>query len=676
MRDDTKIMFQLKSKYKPTGDQPQAIENLVAGVKAGLEHQVLLGVTGSGKTFTVANIVEQTQKPTLVLTHNKTLAAQLFSEYQEFFPDNAVKYFVSYYDYYQPEAYVAHKDLYIEKEVEINEEIEKYRNAATQALLTRRDVIIVASVSCIYGLGDPIDYQSMARTLKVGEEYNRSKLLRNLTDLQYQRNDMDFARGKFRVKGDTLDVYLSYEDHALRVEYFGDEVERLTIIQPLTGEVLEEPTEFTIFPAKNFVTPFEKLKMAIPEIENELKERYDYYKSIGKEVEAQRIKQRVMYDVEMLREVGYVSGIENYTRFISGKQAGEAPSTLLDYFPDDFLLVVDESHMAIPQVRGMYHGDQARKKNLVEYGFRLPSAMDNRPLKFEEFEKRVPQIIYTTATPKDWELEQSWASVRKHKFTKHNGVVEQIIRPTGLLDPIVEIRPTKYQIDDLIKEIQDTTKKGHRVIVTTLTKRMAEDLSAYLEDLEIKSAYLHSEVETFDRVDILKDLRLGVYDVLIGVNLLREGIDLPEVSLVAIMDADKEGFLRSESALIQTIGRAARHSEGRVVMYADNITGSMKLAIDETRRRRKIQEEYNEEHGITPTTIVKAIKDQLVRQKEEEKVKDEILEIPVEKVMVSERDELLELLKEKMEMASAELRFEDAAEYRDKIKEIESSLGI
>jgi len=660
-------MFSLKKTYNPTGDQPQAIDRLVAGINANLEHQVLLGVTGSGKTFTVANVIQEIQRPTLVLAHNKTLAAQLFSEYQEFFPDNAVKYFVSYYDYYQPEAYIPQRDLYIEKEVQINEEIEKYRNAATQALLSRKDVIIIASVSCIYGLGNPDDYLSLSRTLRVGDHYFRSKLLRHLLDLQYQRNDTDFHRGIFRVKGDVLDVFLSYEDHALRVEYFGDEIENLSIIHPLTGEVLETPKEFVIFPAKHYVTPFEKLKSALGDIEEELKVRYDELQKKGKIVEAQRLKQRVNFDIEMLREVGYCSGIENYSRFIENRPPGSPPSTLIDYFPDDYLLVVDESHMTIPQVRGMYYGDLARKTNLVEHGFRLPSALDNRPLKFEEFEARLNQTIYTTATPSEWELTKSLRSAKSHEFTKHHGVVEQVIRPTGLLDPVVDVRPTQYQIDDLVKEIQETVGKGHRIIATTLTKRMSEELTEYLKELDIKVQYLHSEVETIERVEILRDLRLGKYDVLVGVNLLREGIDLPEVSLVAILDADKEGFLRSYSALVQIMGRAARHEEGRVIMYADRETDSMKKAIGETQRRRKVQEAYNKKHGITPKTIEKEIRNQLLRTEPRDK---EILELDVRKIPKDELTNMIEDLENKMDLASRELRFEDAAELRDKIEEL------
>lgn len=726
-------MFKLKQDYNPTGDQPQAIDQLVAGLNAGLKHQVLLGVTGSGKTFTMANVINQVQKPTLVLAHNKTLAAQLFAEYREFFPDNAVKYFVSYYDYYQPEAYLPHKDIYIEKEVQINEEIEKYRNAATQALLTRKDVIIVASVSCIYGLGNPEDYLSLSRTVRVGGHYFRNKLLRHLLDIQYERNDMDFHRGTFRVKGDVLDIYLAYEDHALRIEYFGDDIEKISIIHPLTGEVLETPKEFTIFPAKHYVTPFEKLLEAIPEIEKELKSQYDYFKKRGKEVEAQRLKQRVNYDIEMLREVGYCSGIENYSRFIENREVGEPPSTLLDYFPDDYLMIIDESHMTIPQVGGMYHGDRARKERLVEYGFRLPSAMDNRPLRFEEFEERLNQTIYTTATPREWELNKAKESTKAYQKTNchpepvylehnrkeerqrkkdvilslakddinqkkegspllpfnklrvtahktrpdivcnHNGIIEQIIRPTGLLDPSVEIRPTKYQVDDLINEIQKTVKKGQRVLVTTLTKRMSEDLTDYLKDLDIKVQYLHSEVETIERVEILRDLRKGVYDVLVGINLLREGIDLPEVSLVAILDADKEGFLRSYSALVQIMGRAARHVEGHVIMYADRKTNSMKKAIKETNRRRSIQEEYNKKHGITPKSIKKEIREQLLRTTPD-KDKDRTIKIDIDTIPIDELRKLTHMLENKMELAAKELRFEDAANLRDEIEEIKKSI--
>lgn len=674
-------MFKLKSPYKPTGDQPKAIEILTDGINAGIKHHVLLGVTGSGKTFTMANVINQVQKPTLVLAHNKTLAAQLFSEYSEFFPENAVKYFVSYYDYYQPEAYLPQRDLYIEKEAQINKEIEKYRNAATQALLTRNDVIIVASVSCIYGLGNPDDYLSLTTTVKIGKSYRRSKLLRHLLDLQYNRNDTDFHHGVFRVKGDVVDVYLSYEDLALRIEYFGDEVERISLIQPLTGEVVDNLKEYQIFPAKHYVTPFEKLISATGKIEEELKEQYDYFKKMGKEVEAQRLKQRVNFDLEMLREVGYCSGIENYSRFIENRPPGSPPSTLLDYFPDDYLMVVDESHMTIPQVGGMYNGDRSRKEMLVNYGFRLPSALDNRPLRFEEFEQRLNQVIYTTATPREWELGKAKKSaakflspargeVRRGGSKLGPGIVEQIIRPTGLLDPKVIVKPTKYQIDDLISEIQKTIKEDQRVLITTLTKRMAEDLTTHLNELNIKVQYLHSEVETIERVEILRDLRKGIYDVVIGVNLLREGIDLPEVSLVAILDADKEGFLRSYPALIQTIGRAARHVKGRVIMYADNMTKSMKRAIKETERRRGIQEKYNRKNGISPKSIKKEIKEHLIREKKEKKV-DDILSIDPGKIPETEITNLLKELEEKMDIAAQELRFEDAANYRDKIKEVE-----
>src|SRR3990167_1991536 len=584
--------FKLKSDYKPTGDQPSAIVQLTKGLEEKLNHQTLLGVTGSGKTFTMANIIANTQKPTLVLSHNKTLAAQLYNEFRLFFPDAAVHYFVSYFDYYQPEAYMPRTDTYIEKDSDINEEIERLRHAATAALLTRRDVIIVASVSCIYGIGSVEDYAGMTIKLKKGERLVRDKLLRRLTDIQYRRNDMDFHRSTFRVRGDVIDVYPAGEETAYRIEFLGDEVERMTQINPLTGEIEKTLDLLSIFPGSHYVTPEEKLKRALVKIREETDGRLAWFKKQGKLLEAQRLEQRVKFDLEMLEQTGFVKGIENYSRYLTNREEGEQPATLLDYFPDDYLMFIDESHMSIPQVRGMYNGDRARKEVLVEHGFRLPSALDNRPLTFIEFERHMNQVIYVSATPAEYELSRSPEPV------------QQVIRPTGLLYPVIEVRPIKGQIDDLIAEIRATVGKGQRVLVTTLTKRMAEDLAEYLQELNMKVAYIHSEIETLERTDILRDLRLGVYDVLVGINLLREGLDLPEVSLVAIMDADKEGFLRSEQALIQTVGRAARHAEGRVIMYADHQTGSMQRAISETNRRRRVQEAHNKKHGITPTALV------------------------------------------------------------------------
>lgn len=656
----THIPFQLRSAYQPTGDQPQAIAQLLGGLEAGQREQTLLGATGSGKTFTMANIIAQRGVPTLVLAHNKTLAAQLFSEFKQFFPDNEVHYFVSYFDYYQPEAYIASSDTYIEKDSAINEEIDRLRHAATDALLTRRDVIIIASVSCIYGLGSPADYYELSVTVRQGERRVQDKFLRQLMDIQYHRNDIDFARGAFRVKGDVVDVFPAGQETAYRVEFFGDEVDRITHINPLTGEILDEPAEFTIFPSSHYATPKEKIKLAIDRIRQEYEEREQWFETHGKLLEAQRLSQRTKYDLEMLEQTGFVKGIENYSRYLTNREAGEQPATLLDYFPDDFLMLIDESHATVPQVRAMYNGDRARKEVLVEHGFRLPSALDNRPLRFDEFDKHINQVIYVSATPGDYELERSPAPA------------QQVIRPTGLLDPEIIVRPTEGQVDDLIAEIRERTSQQQRVLVTTLTKRMAEDLSTYLTDLGIKTAYIHSEIDTLERGDILRDLRMGLYDVLVGINLLREGIDLPEVSLVAIMDADKEGFLRSERSLIQTIGRAARHVEGRVIMYGDSITDSMRRAIDETKRRREIQQAYNREHGITPRGINKAIDEGLrsiIPQKEDDAPKLDLRKIP--------KDEYKSLIKDltgQMNLASANLEFERAAELRDLIAEVKSKL--
>lgn len=651
--------FTLTSAYQPTGDQPTAIAQLVAGLNAREREQTLLGVTGSGKTFTMANIIADRQVPTLVLAHNKTLAAQLYSEFKAFFPDNEVHYFVSYFDYYQPEAYIASSDTYIEKDSKINDEIDRLRHAATTALLTRRDTIIVASVSCIYGIGSPSNYMEMSVTVKKGEKRKQDKLIRWLTDIQYQRNDIDFHRGTFRVKGDVIDVFPAGSDVAFRIEFFGDEVDRLTRIDPLTGEILGEPNEVSIFPSSHYATPKEQIAHAIEGIKKEFDQRLEWLESHDKLLEAQRLSQRTKYDLEMLEETGFVKGIENYSRYLTNREPGEQPATLIDYFPDDWLLLVDESHMTLPQVRGMYNGDRARKEVLVEHGFRLPSALDNRPLRFDEFDKHINQAIYVSATPGEYELTHSPAPA------------QQVIRPTGLLDPQIDVRETKGQIDDLIAEIRDRIAKKQRVLVTTLTKRMAEDLSQYLLDIDIKTAYIHSEVDTLERGDILRDLRMGTYDVLVGINLLREGLDLPEVSLVAIMDADKEGFLRSESALIQTVGRAARHEEGRVIMYADVMTGSMQRAIDETNRRRDIQEAYNHEHNITPTSVAKEIDEGLraIIPMKDTKPKLDLKKIP--------KDEYAGLVKDltgQMDLASANLEFEKAAELRDLIADIRAKM--
>lgn len=653
--------FRLDAKYQPTGDQPTAIAQLVSGLAAREREQTLLGVTGSGKTFTMANIIADRNVPTLVLAHNKTLAAQLYSEFKTFFPDNEVHYFVSYFDYYQPEAYIASSDTYIEKDSKINDEIDRLRHAATTALLTRRDVIIVASVSCIYGIGSPDSYAEMSITIKKGERRQQDKLVRWLTDIQYQRNDIDFHRGTFRVKGDVIDVFPAGSDVAFRIEFFGDEVDRLTRIDPLTGEILGEPHEISIFPSSHYVTPKEKMAHAIEGIKQEYEERVEWLESHDKLLEAQRLSQRTKYDLEMLEETGFVKGIENYSRYLTNREPGDQPATLIDYFPDDWLLLVDESHMTLPQVRGMYNGDRARKEVLVEHGFRLPSALDNRPLRFEEFDAHINQAIYVSATPGEYEL------------THTPEPAQQVIRPTGLLDPQIDIRQTEGQIDDLIGEIRDRITAGQRVLITTLTKRMAEDLSQYLLEIDIKTAYIHSEVDTLERGDILRDLRLGVYDVLVGINLLREGLDLPEVSLVAIMDADKEGFLRSTSALVQTIGRAARHEQGRVIMYADRITDSMQRAIDETNRRRTIQEAYNTEHGITPTSVAKEIDEGLraiIPMKEDDKKP----KVNLNKIPKDEYAGLVKDLSAQMELASANLEFEKAAELRDLIADIRKKM--
>ena len=648
-------MFKLHSSFEPTGDQPQAIDKLVEGINKGDKYQTLLGVTGSGKTFTMANIIQKVQRPTLILAHNKTLAGQLYSEFKEFFPENAVEYFVSYYDYYQPEAYMPQTDTYIEKDSAVNDEIDKLRHSATAALFERKDVIIVASVSCIYGLGDPEDYSGLTLSLRPGMQIERDDLLRALIDRQYDRNEIEFKRGKFRVRGDTVEVYPSNENEkAIRIEFFGDEIEKISEIQPLTGQKLGVRNHVLIFPNSHYATSKEKMEKAIGTIEIELEQRIKEFKEEGKLIEAQRIEQRTNFDIEMMCETGFCQGIENYSRHISGRKPGSAPYTLMDYFPKDFLLLIDESHVTIPQVRAMYNGDRARKESLVNYGFRLPSAYDNRPLKFEEWEERINQVIFVSATPADYEKAHS------------QNTVEQIIRPTGLLDPKIEVRPSENQVDDLIGRINETVEKGERVLVTTLTKKMAEDLTAYLKELNIKVTYMHSDIDTLERLKILKELRMGKYDVLVGINLLREGLDLPEVSLVAILDADKEGFLRSERSLIQTIGRAARNSEGKVIMYADELTDSMEKAIKETNRRRKIQMAYNEEHGIIPQTIHKAIRDD---------IKATIVEEATEKYNIEEGktvEEVIEELTMQMLKHAENMEFEQAAEIRDKIKELEN----
>lgn len=651
--------FKIKSDYKPTGDQPTAIAQLTKNLENEVKEQTLLGVTGSGKTFTMANVIQNIQKPTLILSHNKTLAAQLYGEFKSFFPDNAVHYFVSYFDYYQPEAYIPRSDTYIEKDSQINEEIDRLRHAATDALLSRRDVIIVASVSCIYGIGSVEDYDGLSVSIKTGERRVRDKLLRQLMDIQYQRNDIDFHRGTFRVRGDVVDIFPAGEEVAYRVDFFGDEVERIMQIDSLTGEILANLDQHKIFPGSHYVTPQDKLKVALVQIEKELEERLNFFNSRGQLLEAQRLQQRTRFDIEMLEETGFVKGIENYSRYLTNRSPGEQPATLLDYFPDDYLMFVDESHMTMPQIRGMYNGDRARKEVLVEHGFRLPSALDNRPLTFTEFEKHVNKVVYVSATPAGYELSRSPEPA------------QQVIRPTGLIDPPIEVRPIDGQIDDLIHEIKETVAKHQRVLVTTLTKRMSEDLTEYLKELHIKVTYLHSDVDTLDRTDILRDLRLGIYDVVVGINLLREGLDLPEVSLVAILDADKEGFLRSEQALIQTVGRAARHVEGRVIMYADKVTGSMQRTIDETNRRRKIQEAHNTKHGIIPTGITREIAKGMNKELTEEAKKTKL---DLRKIPKDEYGHLIKDLTQQMELASANLEFEKAAELRDIIADIKTKL--
>ena len=653
-------MFKLHSDYKPTGDQPQAIEYLSNGIKNGQKYQTLLGVTGSGKTFTMANIIQNVQKPTIVLAHNKTLAGQLYSEFKEFFPENRVEYFVSYYDYYQPEAYIPQSDTYIEKDASINDEIDKLRNSATAAIFETRDVIIVASVSCIYGLGDPIDYENMIVSLRPGMKAERNLILKKLINMQYTRNELDFKRGTFRAKGDVVEIYPSNEsEKGIRVEFWGDEIEKISEINPTTGKVLATRPHVMIYPNSHYVTTSDKMERALTSIEEEMKEQVKLFKDAGKLIEAQRIEERTNFDLEMMRETGFCSGIENYSRHISGRAPGSAPFTLLDYLPPDFLMLIDESHQTIPQIRAMYNGDRARKEMLVKYGFRLPSAFDNRPLKFNEFEDRINQVIFVSATPADYEKEHA-----------KDNVAEQIIRPTGLLDPKITVKPIDVQIDDLIDEIHKRSKKNERVLVTTLTKRMAEDLSKYLSEVGIKVKYLHSDIKALERMEIIRDLRLGKFDVLVGINLLREGLDIPEVSLVAILDADKEGFLRSERSLIQTIGRAARNTDGEVIMYADELTESMEKAISETNRRREIQMEYNKTHGITPTTIKKDIRETIKASYEVEK--DAVDYIKEHETI----EQAIDRLTDEMIAAAQSLEFEKAAELRDKIKELEKNIAV
>jgi len=657
--------FQLASEYHPQGDQPKAIAELTEGINEGLRLQTLLGGTGTGKTYTIAQTIQNVQRPTLVVSHNKTLAAQLCNEFRQFFPDNAVQYFVSYYDYYQPEAYIPQQDLYIEKDASINDEIDRLRHAATSALLERRDVIIVASVSCIYGLGAPIDYQSMTLTLEEGDVRDRDDVLRRLVELQYERNDVGFYRGTFRVRGDTIELIPAYHEDVLRIEFFGDEIESITERDAISGHKIRDRGRVTIYPASHFIVPEDRMEKALISIERELDEQLDQLKAENKLVEAQRLEQRTKYDLEMMQELGYCSGIENYSRHLAGREAGSRPYTLLDYFPDDFLMMVDESHVTLPQIRGMYNGDRARKETLINYGFRLPSAADNRPLTFEEFEPLINQAIFMSATPGPYEYKHS------------EQIVEQIVRPTGLVDPTVDVRPVEGQIDDLLDEIRTVVKRGERVLVTTLTKKMAEDLTDYLVDIDVNARYLHSEIEALERIDILRDLRLGEFDVLVGINLLREGLDLPEVSLVAILDADKEGFLRSETSLIQTIGRAARNVQGRVILYADHVTGSMQRAIDETERRRKIQLEFNEKHGITPETIRKSIQEfmpELRRAERQQSAPSSSSTDDPEPLSPDELADHIKQLEEQMYTAAKNLEFERAAELRDEIQELRGLL--
>ena len=654
--------FELVSEYNPTGDQPQAISELVRGFKEGNQCETLLGVTGSGKTFTMANVIQQLNKPTLIIAHNKTLAAQLYGEFKEFFPNNAVEYFVSYYDYYQPEAYVPSSDTYIAKDSAVNDEIDKLRLSATSSLSERKDVIIVSSVSCIYGIGSPDDYQNMIISLRPGMEKDRDEVIRELIDIQYDRNEMDFHRGTFRVRGDVVEIFpADYSETAVRVEFFGDEIDRITEIDTLTGEIKSSLNHIAIFPASHYVVPMEKILQAADAIEEELKERVEYFKSEDKLLEAQRISERTNFDIEMLKETGFCSGVENYSRRLSGLKPGKPPYTLIDYFGDDFLIIIDESHKTIPQIRGMFAGDQSRKQTLVDYGFRLPSAKDNRPLNFEEFESKIDQILFVSATPGEYEEE--------HELLR----AEQIIRPTGLLDPMVEVRPVQGQIDDLVGEVNKEVEKGNKILITTLTKRMAEDLTDYMKDLGIRVKYLHSDIDTLERTQIIRDMRLNVFDVLVGINLLREGLDIPEITLVAILDADKEGFLRSETSLIQTIGRAARNAEGRVIMYADTITDSMRLAIDETLRRRNLQQKYNEENGITPTTIKKAVRDLISISKAVAETEDKMMKDP-ESMSQKELEKLIAQVQKQMQAAAADLNFEMAAELRDKMLELKKNL--
>ncbi len=659
---DSQQIFNLHSEYEPTGDQPQAIAELVAGFKEGNQCQTLLGVTGSGKTFTMANVIAQINKPTLIIAHNKTLAAQLYGEFKEFFPENAVEYFVSYYDYYQPEAYVPSSDTYIAKDSAINDEIDKLRHSATAALSERRDVIIVASVSCIYGLGSPVDYQNMVLSLRPGMEKDREEVIRKLIDIQYDRNEMDFKRSTFRVRGDVVEIFpAGSEEYAIRVEFFGDEIDRITEVDVLTGEVKNELNHIAIFPASHYVVSKENMERAIGDIEKELEEQIQYFKGEGKLLEAQRISERTNFDIEMMRETGFCSGIENYSRHLSGLKPGQPPHTLIDYFPDDFIMMIDESHMTIPQIGGMYHGDQARKRTLVNYGFRLPSALDNRPLSFDEFESKIDQILFVSATPGKYEGE--------HELLR----TEQVIRPTGLLDPEISVRPVEGQIDDLVAEVKKEIAEKNKILITTLTKRMAEDLTDYMRELGIRVKYLHSDIDTLERTQIIRDMRLDVFDVLVGINLLREGMDIPEITLVAILDADKEGFLRSETSLIQTIGRAARNSKGHVIMYADTITDSMRRAMDETNRRREIQMNYNEEHGITPKTIEKSVRD-LISISKKVAASEMQMDKDPESMSVKELEKLAKDVEKHMKKAAAELNFEAAAELRDKLIELRTLL--